>query len=303
MFQFAEDVNSQQPIIFITDLKQDEAGGVELLIKAIKRALLKRPYVTLYGWKSKYRHKEEIDDRPWYVLILSGSAEGLAFSERAAEVPATNFKGTSEEITEARQKGPFIFQSRSFAWLESLDWVAAEPADQEWQPDTAPPMHKCNVSSQTVLYSAFVRRAPGIGALRFQGVLKTEIQLQDVEQISCKIRQPDTTNSAPCDGYVEMRRIPAEGAGEGAPPRVQSILLEISYTLPIKGPWTSYIVELEAGQLNLKCPQWIIEWSTTSAHDWKKTLNLTEIVQAFIATSSENEPILVHYLILKRIPI
>jgi hypothetical protein len=338
IFGFAAEGEPNESVVLVSDLQQDEKSGIQSLAEAIKAAMGVRPFVSLYGWKADYRNSGGTAGwRGWYALIMANSAEGLSLVERASGVQAESFAGPFGAIGTEHAQGPYVFKSRSFTRIGSLQWLHDETSDLQWQQAIDPrPLYMCKGSGQAVQYSAFVRLVPGsAGGLRFSGVLTTEIPLADVNDVFVTIhrfirdRNGKVTQSTivPTESaHVDVHRgqfmihmpPPREGekstlaplhegeasgpAASDSPPRLQAIPLEIGYSLPIDGMKTAYLVELRTGRLNLSCPQWVKDWSTTDRREWQKTLNLQYIVKTIIEASSKDEVFLAHYLILAKAP-
>lgn len=335
-FRLAQHVDAKTSIVLISDLVQAEEGGLQRLKGELTAAMRDRPFVALYGWKAQYQTATAQEGhRPWYALLMSNSEEALTLVERASGAPAASYSGAFENVGAARTDGPNIFRSRSFTQIASLEWVSDELSDLDWQPAvTDPPLHKCDKSQQAVQYSAFLRLAPHTGLLRFRGALKTAVPLTDVGDITVRVRRVDRdahgnlviNEVTPASKFVKVHRYirqfdapppassgihPAETATASAegqvtqrpeptPPRLQTIPIEIAYSLPIDGEKTSYVVEFQPGRLNLSCPQWISEWSTRDRRTWRKTLNLQDIVKTIIEASSKSETFLIQRLVLAR---
>jgi hypothetical protein len=297
-------------VVVISDFEQDEEAGVTQLCNAVKQVAQGRPYVAMYGLQTKYRHGDDTASRPWYALLMTTTNESLTELEKASDIQAVSYDADFERVSETRASGPYVVHGRSFVTVETLEWLSEPGTNTLWQEATDPQSFTCRGCDRFVQYSAFKKVATGASPLRFDGVLRSDIPLRDVENLSISLFREDggggnvpvkvDIQNLPGKHGIEIRNrvqrsVPASDSPDARPQRLP---IEFVYDLPIDGTQAVYRVEFSAGRLNLACPAWVRNWSTTDPDCWRKTLNLDVIVESILDQAARDDVFFVHYLIL-----
>ena len=305
-------ITKQSPLklsVIISDMVLSERGTDQrLLVEALRSAAKVFPQIQLVGMRSQFWGKYWVEARPAAVPVLQLQASQaeprsgrpfyilyLAPSEKTLQTfNANTIDALDAELCQKQtvSENKFCFNP-AFPPIELSSSVGL-PAGQGWRIQQKS-RTKPEESLHPTFYSAYTAEGPATQDPAIP-------VLADGGKRSSFVGTPRLAITYWKEGGLgepKTREVPLKiGEKQGA--------TTIAFPLPVDAPnarWTSYYMQVRAGEGSLVVPDWLAEWSTEDDRLERfapKTFQLAYLVEAMLRGITANALISEHYVTVGR---